>query len=92
MTVSPIESPGTGQDANLALPTNLLQKHYAHLRGGAIVPLQMDAKGNDDVKTIHDLQQMPVDLHINILKDGTSCGAVGRLLVDDGLVLDYKGY
>lgn len=86
------------------LPSRIYQ-FFVHIRGGAIVPLQTDLVGhaataNFTAKTTHDVQQNPVDLHINPLYEMVSsndqnisgwCNATGRLLNDDGEVLEYVG-
>lgn len=40
----------------------------------------------------HDLQKVPVDLHIHPECEHDICRAEGRLLNDDGVVLDYVGH
>jgi len=64
-------------------------KAYAfqlHLRDGYIVPLQ-DAK-TLKAMTSKDLQDHPVDLHINPACDANACSAKGSYLNDDGVTTD----
>lgn len=79
------------------LPSRIYQA-FVHIKDGAIIPAQIDLAGHDsNITTTHQTTLTPVDLHIHptyILSNDTNdtCQASGRLLVDDGEVLDYVGY
>lgn len=83
-----IDGPVTTQ-----LPSRIYQS-YVHIRDGSIVPLQLGVIGQKQtVRKVHEIQQKPVDLHIHAShSDNGTCNAAGRLLVDDGEVLEYDGF
>jgi hypothetical protein len=73
------------------LPSRIYQS-FVHIRNGSIVPLHLGAIGKDkQVRKVYDIQQEAVDLHIHPNFENGKCTAAGRLLVDDGEVLDYAG-
>ena len=65
-----------------------------HIRDGYIVPM-MDMWTDVSNLTINntiELQNNPIDLHINPTCNGTVCTAQGRFINDNGNVKDYKGH
>lgn len=82
--------------ANVSLPSRIYQS-WVHLRAGGIVPLMTDLYEKDhNVTTTHQIQQLPVDLHIHpkfdaVINNDGNCNASGRFLNDDGEVADPQG-
>jgi len=72
-----------GQKVNL--PTKVYDFHL-HLREGYMVPYQ-DAQSLGVMNSV-ELQDHPVDFHVNALCEQTYCHASGTYLNDDGVTLD----
>lgn len=64
--------------------------YYLHLREGFMVPMQ-DTLTMDSLNNSAELQNMPVDFHINPSCNTTDCSAEGRYLNDNGWIVDTEG-
>lgn len=69
--------------------SSFMSDYYVHLRSGYIFPTQ-DATSLGAMNT-YDLQQQPVDFHINAECSTESCAANGEYINDDGLTNDLDG-
>lgn len=69
------------------LPSRIYQ-YYAHIKDGAILPLQTDVIGKSKTVTnVHEVTKNPLELHINTaINENEECVATGRFLSDDGNV------